>query len=393
MKARKLFTMLLCVVMALQILTGCQAEQTAPASKEETPTSAEDDNKIYFGVSAGLTGDAPLEGELMQKSVTLACEKINAAGGVLGKELVPVIEDDTYTSEGAIVVANKFVSDDRIVAIVGLGRSNCVTAIQEIVKEAGMPTLTTATSTSFYEFDNDYLFRLRATDAVFYSADVKWLVEHGAKKIGVIYETDDWGLSTFEATEKTLKELGVEYVASPVNSDVIDTSGQILEFRDAGCDAVVVNLHQTIGSIFSRQMLELGWKPELISGGTAFIIDAYYDLVTDEQADGFYVASDFDSSNEDPFIQEYVKDYEERWGETPDSIAAIHYNHVLILADAIERAGSTDRAAIAAALKETKDVMTTLGPMTCDERNDMVHTCNIFKNEGKTPKMVAANYS
>lgn len=390
------FAMVACSAPAPATTPTTATEATAEETTAQEPNGATGE-KIYVGVSAGLTGDTPLEGELMVKSVTLATEQINAAGGVLGgRELVPVFEDDGYTAEGTIAVANKFVSDDKICAIVGLGRSMGVVAISDIVKEAGMPTITSGTSTKFYELNNPYIFRVRSTDAQFYKANVKYLVEElGATKIGVVHETDEYGHSALGEAESKLKELGADYITLPVNSDVIDCSGQITQLRDSGCDGLLLILHPSIAAIFSRQMIELGWKPEKLVGGTPMMTAGYMELVTEEEADGIYIACDFDNKSEDPYIVQFVSDFAERWDcekEDVDVVCALHYNLMFVLADAIERAGSTDRAAITEALKQTKDLPSTLGPMTCDERNDMVHTCNIFKNIGKVPTIVVNNY-
>ncbi len=394
----KVVTIIVSVMLAIAIV-GCStaapapAEPPKPAGDSQAPSTSGPtfDGEIYVGVTAGITGDAPLEGEAMTRAVTLASEIINGQGGVLGKKLVPVIEDDSYTPEGAITVANKFIADEKIVAMAGPGRSSSFMAISDLIKEAGMPIVTPATSTTFYKLDNPYWFRDRTTDGVNTNIATRFLVEElGLKNIGVMLTNDDAGLAARAVIESTLKELGVTYQIIVYNGGEIDYSGQVLQLRDAGADGLVLWGHTVDYAVICRNMYQLGYDIPTV-GNTGFMSATFLDLVDDEVADGLYVVTDINLESEDPYVKYFLDEYSKRYPDIkPDVIDAIHFAHMFLIADAIKRAGVAERQAIADALHETKDIPSVLGPLTCDKNQDCAHTATVFQNEGKVAHAIKA---
>lgn len=372
-----IISLALCITLALTLFTACGGKTGEKA----------DEDYIYIGVTAGITGDAPLEGEGISQACQLAVELINEKGGVLGgKKLALVIEDDKYTAEGAIAVANKFAADERIVAIAGPGRSNCMVAISDIIKEAGIPIVTPATSTAFYDLDNPYIFRDRTTDGIISDIATRYMIEKlGVKKLGIMATNDDNGVAGVEVMKNALADMGVTNAEVTLyNKGEIDYSGIVLQMRDAGVDGLVLWGHTTDYAVITRNMYDLGYDVPTI-GNTGFMSATYLDLVDDEVADGLYICTDTNVQSDDEYMKWFRELYIERWGvEKVDITDAIHFAHVWVIADAIERAGSTDREAIAEAMRQTKDLESCVGPLTCDEKQDLAHSAVIFRNENKT---------
>lgn len=370
---------MICIMLVATLFSGC-------GSKPTNKTAAEDEY-IYIGVTAGITGDAPLEGEAISQACQLAVELINEKGGVLGgKKLALIIEDDKYTAEGAIAVANKFAADKRIVAIAGPGRSNCMVAISDVIKQAGIPIVTPATSTAFYGLNNPYIFRDRTTDGIISDIATRYMIKTlGVKKLGVMATADDNGIASISVIKAALADLGItNAVINTYNKGEIDYSGMVLQMRDAGVDGLILWGHTTDYAVITRNMHDLGYKVPVI-GNTGFMSATYLDLVEDEVADGIYICTDVDVNSDDEYMTWFRDLYKKRWKvEKVDIVDAIHFAHVWLIADAIERAGSADRQAIADALAKTKDVPSPLGPMTCDEKHDLAHSAVIFQNKGKT---------
>ena len=202
---------MICICLLAGVLIGCGKTQTSETNNGATGDTSGDDDYIYIGVTAGITGDAPLEGQAISQACQLAVELINEEGGVLGgKKLKLIVEDDMYTTEGAMAVANKFAADDRIVAVAGPGRSNCVVAISDIIKRANLPIITPATSPVFYDLDNPYIFRDRTTDEVISSIATRYMVEDiGVKKLGVMATADDTGIGALEVIKREIEDMGI----------------------------------------------------------------------------------------------------------------------------------------------------------------------------------------
>ena len=397
---KKILSLLLATMMICSILTACGGGKTTEPAPEKPTTPATDSNntaddkdtlegEIKIGVSAGITGVTPLEGQAMINTITLACDIINnERGGVLGKKLVPVFEDDAYTTDGATNAVNKLAYDDKIVAMIGPHRSNCVVATEAIFADAGIATLTGGSSPTFYDFDHDYIFRTRVSDTYMAQACPQYLLENlGATKIAILYGTDDYGTSAYKVMEEYLKDKGVDYIAEGFNIGDTDMIGQLLKAKDSGCDGLAVWGHGAELAIIARQRKELGITMPTV-GSVGFSNAVFTGLADEESADGLYSVGEYTLETDDPTILDFAKRYEEAFGMIPESHAGAYFDCAFLLAEAINRAGTTDREAIKDALKETSGYSGILGEMTCDDVRDMLHGALILKNDGLVPKMV-----
>ena len=365
--------------------------QPTPPAGGGTPTPPADDNgeegfagRIYIGITAGITGVAPLEGEAMTQSVTLAAELINAAGGVLGKELVPIIEDDAYTNEGGITVATRFIADDRIVAMAGPGRSGVFMAISEMLYRARMPIVTPATSPAFYGLGYDNWFRVRSSDSSIARFVPTFLVDTiGATNIGVMHTNDDAGIGAAAIFIEELENMGVPFTVVAYTGGEIDYTGHVMSIRDAGIDGLILWGHTVDLAVITRNMDQIGFDVPIV-GNTGFMSATFLDMVEDHVADGIYIVTDANLQSDDPFVQFFLEEFRNRFpGIEPDIVNAIHFSYMFVLADAIERAGVAEREAIIQALHETRDVPSVLGPLTTDRNQNMAHMITILQNQGK----------
>ena len=347
------------------------------------------DGQIFIGVTAGITGPAPLEGEAMTRSVTLAAEIINARGGVLGMELVPIIEDDAFTNEGGITVATRFIADERIVAMAGPGRSSVFMAISELLYRNRMPIVTPATSPAFYELGYDNWFRVRTSDTANARFAASFLVEYlGLNNIGVMLTNDDAGLGARVVIEAELERLGVPFTTIVYTGGEIDYTGHLMSIRDAGVEGIVLWGHTVDYAVITRNMDQIGFDVPVV-GNTGFMSATFLDMVEDHVADGLFIVTDANLESDDEFVQFFLEEYRRRFpGIEPDIVDSIHFAYMFVLADAIERAGVAEREAIIQALHTTEGVPSVLGPLTTDRNQNMAHTITIFQNEGKVARPI-----
>lgn len=346
--------------------TSDSAKTTAETAATETEASAGNTaastDPIRIGVSAAITGAAPLDGERSVQGIKMAVSEINAAGGVLGRPLEIVVEDDANDSATAVNVVNKLVSDQSIVALLGPHRSANAMAVEGIVAQAEIPYLTGASSPSLVEkVSNPWLFRIRGSDSFVGQIIGKFAIENvGATKFGVIYNNDDYGVGG--------RDVVVKYLT------------------DAGYEPLVVeghNTHDPEAAILTRQMNEMGLDVPIV-GPTTFSLPTYLSLVTAEETEGFYSVADFVADNPDELVQKFYNSFVETYDVEPDLFAAAYYNGVYILADAITRAGAADRASIQKALLETKDLPSVYGTLYSNEHGELVHSavvCEIVDNQ------------
>lgn len=346
-----------------------------------------EEETIKIGVSAALTGPAPLDGERTMQGINMAVEEINAAGGVKGRMLEVIVEDDQNTANIAVNVINKLANDPEIVAIVGPHRSANAMATEQIMADAKVPFLTGASSPNLVtQVDNPYFFRVRGSDSFVGEIIAKFALEDiGATRIGVIYNNDDYGTGGRDVVVNYLTENGVEpVVVEGHNTNDTDMSGVIIKCRNAEVDCLIVYTHDPEAAILTRQLNEMGLDVPVV-GPTTFTLPTYLGLVTAEETEGFYSVCDFVSGNPDPLASEFQQAFNEKYGVDPDLFAACYYTAIYVLKDAIERADEITREDIQQALLETKDLPSVYGTLYANEDGELVHSAVVAQIVDNAP--------
>lgn len=356
---KKLVVILLSLALALTAFSGAFAQSG---------------DTITIGVLATLTG-YPLNGEHMVKGVKLAVEEINAAGGVLGKQLALDIQDCSNTADAATNAVNLLVSRD-VSAIIGPHYSSLGLAIENIIHQAEIPMLVGGTSPKFVnEVDNPYLFRIRASDVVQTSAAAAYLVnEQKATNVAILYGSDDFGAGGMKVASEYFDSVGVKYTAQSFNNDDTDVTTQILKCINAGCDGVLIWATEAAYPIVARQMYELGLAAPTITN-PSLAVDACRAQLEAEWVEGWYCVTDFLTGNTTQKVQDFMARYSAAYGaeESIDLHCAAYYSGVFLLKDAMERAGTAEGPALSAALRETKDVEGMVGNFNSNDRGEMIH--------------------
>ena len=356
---------------------------SAPQSSGTTQGDQEFDGEIYIGCATGITGAEPEIGMHVTNTVAMAADDINAAGGVLGKKLVVIVEDDSFTAEGGLLATQRLLARGDIVALMGYMKT---VGVMSSIDLLNIPTLTTASSAAIYAADNPYLFRVFGADVVIGNAGANWMIDKfNPSKVFIICSTDDVGNGCADVYEEVCIDRGVAYVRDSLNPGDRDFTGQVMNAKNAGCDLCLMYMQPAEAVVLLRQFHELdlviptiGGQP---TGSTSFLnqCDPAY-------SDGLYSFAGFDLSSAESYglgpndetLMSLYERYFERFGIYSDAPIGI-YPLVWLLADAIERAGSTDPDAITEALWQTKDFPAFSRVLTTDYRRDMCHITYIYQ--------------
>ena len=378
---KRLLAVGMTVLLLLGIMGGAMAEEFV--------------GQIYVGISCAMTGDVPLEGERVRQAVSLAFEEANEKGGINGYEVVGIFEDDANTANTAVNVINKFGGDEKIVASIGPHRSASLLAVEQICERYGLPTLSGGTSTSFYELDNPYIFRIRPSDSLVPVVATRFCIEElGFTKIGLIYNNDDYGNGAKEVIEEYVSGLeNVELVAlQGHNTGDKDMYAQLLACKDAGAEVIIGWTHVAEAAIIARQYKELGLEESIqFLGCSSWCNTAFYDLVDESIPDGTYATVDYTTVNPNPFPAEFTAKFIERYGVEPENMAGCYYDAALILLDSLQRAadaGEVTRESVRDALATQPEIDGNQGTLYADGI-DMVHATCIIRNAGSTPEFIA----
>ncbi len=294
---------------------------------------------IKIGLAAPMSGDAAAYGEIVKNGAMMKIDEINAAGGIDGKMLELVIGDERCDPKEAAAVAQNFVSNPDIVAIVGHVCSSAMLAAIPIYDVAGpaviSPTCTNinigTASKNRWSFRDVYRDDFQGSFMAKYAKDVL-----GLTKVAVFYETNDYAIGLKDAFEAAAKEIGLEVVGSEAyTSDSVDFTPQLTKFKELAPDGIFIAGYYEKGGLILSQAMKLGIKTQFM--GADGLNNPELINIAKEAAEGFVASSPFVYEAAGDEALKFKTDFEAKYGLTPDWMAANAYDCVGILADVIAK--------------------------------------------------------
>jgi branched-chain amino acid transport system substrate-binding protein len=336
-------------------------------------------NAIKVGVIYSATGTMAGRGDYMKNAIELATKEINAAGGVLGKNIELVMEDDQSDQTTAINMMNKMGSNKDIVAVFGPHTSTNAIAVSNTVKDYKIPYFTGGTSKKLKALGNEYMFKTRANDEVVVASAMNFVTKTlNAKKIGILYINDEFGIGGKDIMVQYAKDNNLQYVEANHNATDQDLTSQIMKMKQENVDALIA-WSSNVCPIVARQTTELGFnKPVIMNSG--FGGQDVLDSLPTEVTVGKYAAADFTAEDPTPTTAEFVKKFEAAYGKKPlGDWSASYYGAMKMLAQAIKDAGVVDREKVKDAMYKIKDFDAPLGKLTTDKNGILVHEASIIR--------------
>jgi branched-chain amino acid transport system substrate-binding protein len=343
------------------------------------PAFAADTLKI--GMVAPLTGPVAESGTYQTQGAKLAVDEINKAGGILGRQVELVIEDDQSTNPGAVLAFSKLAGDASIPAFLGSVRSTQVHAMAPDIAKFGKPIMIGGTDPKLTHMGNQWLFRCRPNDS--YSARV--IADYGVnvlkqKKWAIVHSTDAFGTAGMNALVESLKKLGVTPVlVQGYTNNSQDFTPVALAIKQSGADILGTYMtNEPDQGIFAKQLRQLGVnKIQWVGSPTTVTTTAL--KLAGPALFGTYAVVDFNKDSS-PEARAYADKYIDRYKTIPDLFGAWAYDATHILAMAINKAKSLEPAKIRAAILAIKDYQGAEGTYTFDANGDGLHGYNIVKN-------------
>ena len=326
--------------------------------------------EIPVGEFASLTGASASFGQSSHKGTELAVDQINAAGGVLGKKLRLLTEDDQSQAGQPATIVRKLISQDNVVAILGEVASSKSLEAAPICQQNKIPMITPASTNPKVTEVGDYIFRICFIDPFQGTVMSKFARERGWKKIAVLTDVkQDYSVGLTEFFVKDIKANGGEIVREQkYSSGDKDFKPQLTSIKAAQPDAIFVPGYYGEVALIAKQARLLGIKVPLL-GGDGWVGDSLL-KVAGKSLDGCYFSSHFSASDKAERVQKFVALYKEKYGEVPDDMAALGYDSAMILAEAMRRAGTTESAPLRNAIAATKGFHGVTGLITLDEKRN-----------------------
>jgi branched-chain amino acid transport system substrate-binding protein len=354
-------------IVVLLLMTLLITPAFAAGSKEDSA----DDDFIYIALTAPITGDYAEYGGNFKKSVEMGMDLINANGGVLGKELRVIIGDSKGDPKESATLAQKFTSDKRIVAEIGDFTSTSCLAAQPIYTDAGMVQLSPTSSHPDFAIGSDFSFGIIGTQAGEGPFMAQMTKELGFKKVAVLYINNDWGIVTDKYYSGAIEAHGIEVVGRDFYFDgEKDFTAVLTKLKATKPDMLFIASMYNDGALINKQREKLGWDIPVLGPGSLYSPKLVE--LGGESVEGLYTNVVFHPASPKPEVQAFVTEFEKRYSATPNMFAAVAFDAINILADAIERAGSTDRGAIRDAVAATKNFPSVTGAITFTEVGDVM---------------------
>ena len=339
---------------------------------------------IKIGMCVPVTGPAAEQGLWAQNGAKLALAAVNKAGGVLGKQVELVIEDDQTTNPGIVLAFSKLAAQDDIVGFLGSIRSTQVHAMAPDVLKLGKPVMIGGTDPKLTHMDNKWLFRFRPNDS--YSGRV--IADFGVntlskKKWAIVHSTDAFGTAGGAALASALEKLGTPAVLDQGYANQSqDFTPVVLAVKQSGADVLgtYFTFENDLG-IFARQLRQLGVTIPWVGSPSITNITALK-LAGPALYGTFGVADYAEDSSE--ASKAFGKLYRDTVKVAPDNQSSWPYDAINVLAGAINKAGSTDPTKIREAILATKKFAGAEGEYNFDANGDGLHGYNVVRNEKGT---------
>ncbi|THD52056.1 MAG: ABC transporter substrate-binding protein [Bradyrhizobium sp.] len=336
---------------------------------------------LKIGMCVPVTGPAAEQGLWAQNGAKLALAAVNKAGGVLGKQVELVIEDDQTTNPGIVLAFSKLAAQPDIVAFLGSIRSTQVMAMAPDVLKLGKPVMIGGTNPDLTHMGNPWLFRFRPNDS--YSGRV--IADFGVNTLGkkkwaIVHSTDAFGTAGGKALSDALSKLGAPPVLDQGYANQSqDFTPVVLAVKQSGADVLgtYFTFENDLG-IFARQLRQLGVTIPWV-GSPSVVAVSSTKLAGPALYGTFGVADYAEESGDAP--RAFGKSYRETYKTAPDIQSAWTYDAVTILSAAINKAGSTDPTKIREAILALKKFPGAEGEYNFDQNGDGLHGYNVVRNE------------
>jgi branched-chain amino acid transport system substrate-binding protein len=342
------------------------------------------DNEIAIGEYGSLTGGTATFGESTHEGVMLALREINAAGGLLGKKVRVITEDDQSKPEEAVTAVLKLIKQDQVVAVIGEVASSRSLAAAPVCQSSHIPMLSPASTNPKVTQVGDYIFRACFIDPFQGSTMAKFAINTlKAHKFAILTDTrNDYSVGLTQFFRATVKKLGGEIVSEESYGEGdIEFKAQLTAIKANEPDAIYVPGYYTECALIARQARELGLTATLLGG------DGWDSPKTVEiggnAIEGAYFTNHYSAEEKRPEVQKFIADYRAAYGgKVPDAMAVLGYDAMNMMADAIRRARSTDGKAIRDALAATKDFPGVSGRITIDKDRNARKAIVVLKIQG-----------
>lgn len=384
----KKLSLLLVMIMALSLFTGCSSKQAAPAaSSEQTASDASlEAETIKVGLNYELSGNVATYGQGLTEGIELAVEEINSNGGVLGKQIELVKADNKSDNAEAANVAAKLITRDKVVAILGPATSGNTKGAIPVATQHKVPLISASATADDITVDSngnvrEFIFKTCFSDsfqgfimANFAFEDLK------VKNAAILMDnTSDYSKGLAKSFKERFESLGGTIVTEQAyQAKEKDFRAVLTNIKSGNPDVLYLpGYYEEVGLIV-KQARDLGLNVPVL-GGDGYDSPKLVELAGNEALNGVYFTNHYSSMDNSPEVIKFKEAFNAKYGKDPDAFNALGYDLAYFLADAIKRAGEAEPLKIREALEATKNFKGITGTLTVDENHNPIKAITIIE--------------
>ena len=343
------------------------------------------EDTIKIGEFASMTGKEATFGQISHQGALLAIEEVNAAGGVLGRKLELLTEDDQSKPGESATIVKKFISRDKVVAILGEIVSSRTLEAAPICQNAKIPLVSPGATAPEVTTKGDYIFRACFIDPFVGTITAKFardtLKVRRAGILSSVSSAQSVGLAKF-FRERFTAEGGTIALEQKFGEGDKDFRAQLTAIRAAGVDGVFIPAYYTEAALICKQARDLGLVIPLF--GTDGRESAEFLATGGKAVEGCYLVTHYSPENHSPLVRAFNARFQQRWDTPSNALSALGYDAAMLIVDALRRAGTTDSAKLRDALAATAGFVGVTGVFTLDaQRNPTKSAVVLTVKNGK----------
>jgi branched-chain amino acid transport system substrate-binding protein len=377
----------LCLALTVAAAGGACKKKDAEGGSGAGPAATSD---IVIGHFASMTGNTAHFGQDTDKAARLAADQLNAKGGVLGRKIKVVTLDTRGDGAEAANAVTRLIDVEKATALLGEVASSLSLQGGPIAQRRKVPMVSPSSTNPKVTQIGDYVFRVCYIDP-FQGKVMANFTRQTLKldKVAILKDVkNDYSIGLADAFQKAFVAAGGSIaIEQSYSAGDTDFSAQVTAIKGSGAQAIwVPGYYAEVGAI-ARTAARLGLKVPLL-GGDGWDAPELF-TIGGEALTGSYFSNHFAPDQASALSQKFVADFKAKYGQEPTGLGALGYDGVMVIADAITRAGKVEGPAIRDALATTKDYEAVTGKITMDQDRNPEKSVVVLKIDGNRAKYEA----
>jgi len=354
-------------------------------------TKKTNDNEILIGSYSSNTGATATFGVFQMHGTEMAIEEINAAGGINGKKIRHINYDNKSDNDETLAVVNRLISQDKVVAILGEATSGRSKIGAQVAQQNKIPMLTSSATNQDVTKIGNYIFRACFIDPFQGMVMAKFMSENlKLKKAAILRDVkNDYSVGLSDVFAEKLKAAGGEIVIDIAYQEGdIDFKSQLTAIKAKKVEAIFIPGYYNEVALIAKQAKELEMKMPLL-GGDGWSSPKLYEIAK-EAINGNYFSNHYTTESKDPKTINFVKAYKAKYNEDADVMAALAYDAVYLMAEAIKKTKEVTSENIRNELANIKNFHGVTGAMSMDENRDAIKSAVVVQVQGAEYKFITS---